>query len=210
MELKNNYLFTLGDTKDNDIELKNYDEYITHKKSRTYPDDFVVFDFETTGLNPKIENIIQIGAIRYRNNEKAEVFNTYVNPMKPIPALITNITGIRNSDVENAPIIAQVLPSFLDFIGSDKLVAHNADFDMRFLLNNTYKLNIDKPSNEVIDTLYLSRKYIKSINGIKLTNYKLETLKEFLNIDVGSHNSVDDCLVCAEVYKKCKENMNIK
>lgn len=187
--------------------IENYDDYMIYKSSSTYPDDFVVFDFETTGLSAKEDNIIQIGAIRYRNNEKVDLFNTYISPKKPIPKHITEITGIRNSDVKNAPTISQIFPRFIEFIGEDKIVAHNADFDMKFFLNNAYNLRLEKPKNEVIDTLSLARKYIKDEKGLKLENYKLSTLKKFLGINIGSHNSADDCIVCAEVYKKCKEKI---
>jgi DNA polymerase-3 subunit epsilon len=186
--------------------MDNYNEYMTYKKSNTYPEDFIVFDFETTGLSAEEENIIEIGAIKYKGNKKVDVFNTYVNPQKLIPSYITKITGIKNNDVINAPKIEEALPKFLDFIGNDIIIAHNANFDMKFLLTNTYNLNIDKPTNEVIDTLSLSRKYMKDSNGSKLPSYKLEMLKKHLNINIGSHNALDDCIVCAQVYMKCKEN----
>jgi len=192
----------------NYISIEPYDKYMIYKSSTEFPNDFVVFDFETTGLDAKTEKIIQIGALRYRNNEKVDEFITYVNPQKLIPNNITSLTGIKNSDVKNSPTISQVFPKFIDFIGEDVLIAHNADFDMKFLLNNAFNLRVKKPQNEVIDTLPLSRKYIKGANGAKLENYKLPTLKEILEINVGSHNSADDCFVCAEVYKKCKEKIS--
>lgn len=191
----------------NYISIEPYDKYMIYKSSTEFPNDFVVFDFETTGLDAKLEKIIQIGALKYRNNEKIDEFITYVNPQKAIPSNITSLTGIKNNDVKNAPTISQVFPRFIDFIGEDVLIAHNADFDMKFLLNNAFNLRVKKPQNEVIDTLSLSRKYIKGANGVKLENYKLPTLKEILEINVGSHNSADDCFVCAEVYKKCKEKI---
>ncbi|WP_298840317.1 3'-5' exonuclease [Clostridium sp.] len=200
----NNYSQPINQTEHN-RRVESYEEYMIYKKSSNYPDDFVIFDFETTGLSAKEEKIIQIGALKYRNNERIDEFITYVNPQRSIPSFITNLTGIRNNDVKNSPTIAQALPTFLEFIGSDVIIAHNADFDMKFLLNNAFILNIKKIENKVIDTLSLSRKYIKDVNGNKLGNYKLQTLKDRLGIIVGSHNSEDDCMVCAEVYKKCKE-----
>lgn len=197
-----------ADQTKNDRMIEPYDEYMIYKNINEYLDDFVVFDFETTGLNAKSEKIIQIGALRYRSNEKVDEFITYVNPEKSIPGNITALTGIRNSDVKNAPTISQIFPRFIEFIGEDVLIAHNADFDMKFFLNNAYNLRVKKPKNKVIDTLSVARKYIKNEKGLKLENYKLPTLKNFLNISIGSHNSADDCIVCAEVYKKCKEIKN--
>lgn len=98
---------------------------------------------------------------------------------------------------------------FMEFVGIDVIIAHNADFDMKFLLNNGFVLRMEKIRNEVIDTLPLSRKYTKDINRNKLVNYKLMTLKKSLEIVVSSHNAGDDCLFCAEVYKKCKEKIQV-
>ena len=95
--------------------------------------DYVVLDFETTGLSAATEKIIQIGAIKYTNHEKVAYLNTYVNPQRPISARITQLTGITNKMVEAAPVIENVIGELLKFIGEYPVVAHNASFDMGFL-----------------------------------------------------------------------------
>lgn len=163
--------------------------------------DFVVLDFETTGLSPIENNIIQIGAIRYVNFEVVEEYNTLVNPNEDISSTITRITGITNNDVANAPTIEMVLPTLLEFINKDVVVAHNASFDMKFLLENIERLNLTINKFRVIDTLSLAR---KSINETE--NHKLPTLKAFLNLDhLESHDALADCKVTGELYKYCYE-----
>lgn len=176
---------------------KKYD----YTRVRKLVSDFVVLDFETTGLSPVENNIIQIGAIRYVNFELVEEYNTLVNPKEPISSTITKITGITNKDVANAPTIEQVLPSLLEFINTNVIVAHNASFDMKFLLENIEWLNLTSEKYRVIDTLSLARKCID-----ETPNHKLPTLKAFLNLDhLESHDALADCKVTGELYKYCYE-----
>ncbi|KEK21990.1 3'-5' exonuclease [Bacillus gaemokensis] len=160
--------------------------------------DYVVIDFETTGFNPYNDRIIQVAAVRYRNHELVDQFVSFVNPERPIPSRITSLTGITNYRVSDAPMIQEVLPLFLAFLGEDTIVAHNASFDMRFLKSNANMLRLSEPKNKVIDTVFLAKKYIKHA-----PNHKLETLKRMLGIRLSSHNALDDCITCAAVYRKC-------
>ncbi|HEK9102075.1 3'-5' exonuclease [Bacillus pfraonensis] len=162
------------------------------------PADYVVIDFETTGFNPYNDRIIQVAAVRYRNHELADQFVSFVNPERPIPSRITSLTGITNYRVSDAPLIQEVLPLFLAFLGNDTIVAHNASFDMRFLKSNANMLRLPEPKNMVIDTVFLAKKYMKHA-----PNNKLETLKRMLGIRLSSHNALDDCITCAAVYQKC-------
>ncbi|WP_242225395.1 3'-5' exonuclease [Bacillus cereus group sp. BfR-BA-01380] len=166
----------------------------------TFTGDYVVIDFETTGFNPYQDSIIQMAAIRYRNHICTDQFVSYVNPEKMIPSRITMLTGIRNFDVVNAPTIDIILPEFVSFLGEDTIIAHNASFDMRFLKCNMERLRLGTPKNVVIDTLSLAKRYIKHV-----PNHKLETLKRLLQIEVASHNALDDCFTCAAVYQNCVE-----
>lgn len=162
------------------------------------PLDYVVIDFETTGFNPYNDKIIQVAAVKYRNHELVDQFVSYVNPERPIPSRITSLTGITNYRVSDAPTIAEVLPLFLAFLDTNIIVAHNASFDMRFLKSNVNMLGLPEPKNNVIDTVFLAKKYMKHA-----PNHKLETLKRMLGIRLSSHNAFDDCITCAAVYQKC-------
>ncbi|KWU60548.1 DNA polymerase III subunit epsilon [Bacillus mycoides] len=162
------------------------------------PLDYVVIDFETTGFNPYNDKIIQVAAVKYHNHELVDQFVSYVNPERSIPDRITSLTGITNYRVSDAPTIEEVLPIFLAFLHTNVIVAHNASFDMRFLKSNVNMLGLPEPKNNVIDTVFLAKKYMKHA-----PNHKLETLKRMLGIRLSSHNAFDDCITCAAVYQKC-------
>ena len=181
------------------VTTQEYD--LTYTKVRKLTPDFVVLDFETTGLSHFNDEIIQVAAVRYINFEEKDKFVTFVKPSNSIPSRITEITGITNNDVKNSPSINSVLPTLLEFIERDVIVAHNASFDMKFLLTNIQKENIEYRKFKVIDTLSLARKYIDSTK-----NHKLPTLKSFLRLNhLNSHEALHDCYVAAELYKYCYE-----
>ncbi|MBR6968491.1 MAG: 3'-5' exoribonuclease [Ruminococcus sp.] len=170
----------------------------TYTKCNTLKTDYVVLDLETTGLDPRKNEIIEIGAIKFLNNEKMDSFHEYVNIHKPIPANITKLTGITDSDLSDAPELSDVLSRFHSFISDIVLVIHNASFDMRFLQINYHNILGITLSNQVIDTLSLSKKYLSNLD-----NHKLTTIKEYFNVDVGSHNALDDCETTSVLYKYC-------
>lgn len=100
----------------------------------------------------------------------------------------------------NAPPIQQSLHELNVFLKGETIVAHNASFDMKFLLANLQRHEIDHENFKVIDTVKLARQSI-----VGLPNYKLPTLKYYLGIDVGSHNAIEDCLVTGALYYHCKK-----
>lgn len=187
-----------------------YEKFVKPSGTTNRPMNFVVFDLETTGLNPVTNEIIEIGAVRFDTNKPVEVFHTFIKPKKNISAKITSINGITNEMVESCPTIEEVIPRFIDFIGDDVLVAHNSDFDMGFILNQLYSQGYKKIKNKAIDTLKLSRQKVREYDILtdrnkKLDSYKLENLKYAFSLwNVGSHNAIDDCKVCAYVYLKVK------
>lgn len=178
-------------------DLAKGNEMTRNDCSLAMPQNYVVFDLETTGLSPKKAEIIEIGAVRVKNGKIAEKFQSYVKPYGPIPPNITELTGITEKMTENAPRIEDALPLFFDFIKDDILFAHNSSFDCRFIGTVCLLLGLD-PKNEVRDSLTLARKYINS------ENHKLETLKNYLGIKRKSHNAVDDCIVTFEVIEECR------
>ena len=164
-----------------------------------------VFDLETTGLEPSSgDRITEIGAIKLSGNRICGVFKTLINPEKPISQFITELTGITNEMVENAPKIKDALPLFMDFVGCDMLVMHNAKFDGSFLQYEMKEYNIDKELH-CFCTLLASRKYIKS------ANYKLSTLKNTQNLrTIGTmHRAISDAFVTAQLYLKLIKNWGI-
>lgn len=178
------------------------EEKLTANYEKYYglPQDFVVLDFETTGFNPKTNKIIQIGAIKFKDFVKIDEYETYINPGVKIPKKITEKTGIDDDDVEFAPDIEDEIPELISFISGLPIIAHNASFDISFLLVNSLEAGIIPPVYNVVDTLPLARKHIKDSE-----NHKLETLKSYLKLDENydSHNALDDCMVTSILYKYC-------
>ena len=167
--------------------------------------EFVVFDIETTGFSAENDRIIEIGAVRVSGREIKDTFSEFVNPERPIPEKITELTGIDDSMVENAGTIDEVLKSFYDFVGNATLVAHNASFDTSFIKSNAKRLDMPYIFNSM-DTLELARGLV---SGIK--NYKLNTLCKHFGISLENHHrACDDAGATAELLLKLFELLDKK
>ena len=121
-----------------------------------FPQEYVVLDLETTGLSPIYDEIIEIGALKVSGGVQEE-FQTLIKPNRMVSYFITDLTGISNDMLKNAPSIHTVLPALRSFIGNLPIVAHNAHFDINFLYDNFQKTGFTF-SNDFIDTLRISRK----------------------------------------------------
>ena len=167
-------------------------------RGQTLDDTFVVFDIETTGLSKDRDNIIEIGAVKVEKGAVLARFSTFVQPNMRIPEKITQLTGITDSMVENAPAIEAVLPDFLDFAGDAVLVAHNAAFDMGFVTAAAKKWG-KSLSNTVLDTVELSRTLFP-----ELPNHKLKTVAKHCGATLKNHHrAVDDAEATAEILIFC-------
>ena len=165
--------------------------------TETFDDTFIVFDLETTGLSALNDRIIEIGAVKVQSGKITDKFSTFVNPKRPIPFKITQLTSISDDMVIDAPEIEQVLPEFLEFIGDGILVAHNAGFDVGFIEQNCIRLNMPREF-VYVDTVAIGRILLPT-----LTNYKLNTVSKALNISLENHHrAVDDAGATAEIYVK--------
>ena len=163
-------------------------------------DEYCVLDIETTGLQFRTEKITEIGAMKIKNGQVVDEFKCFVNPERHISEEITRLTGITDSMVADAETIKQVLPKFLDFIGEDTLIAHNADFDVGFIRHNAEMLNIEL-KNDYIDTLSLSRQLFPGF-----TRYKLGSIAENLGIKVeNAHRALDDVKTLVQVFEKMRD-----
>lgn len=174
-------------------------------KEKKLVDDYVVFDLETTGLEPNQCEIIEIGALKYKDSKLVDEFSILIKPSTPINANITSITGIDNDMVEYAPNIKEVLPKFIEFIEDLPLIAHNSSFDLSFIEENIKRLHLPMINNTNIDTVELAKEYIPQVY-----NYKLTTLKNYFKLNYGSHRSVDDCKTTNYVYEYCKKKATVK
>ncbi|HHX59621.1 MAG TPA: PolC-type DNA polymerase III [Epulopiscium sp.] len=165
-------------------------------KEQTLQDTFVVFDIETTGLKPGANKITEIGAVKMKNGEVIEEFQSFVNPGVSIPEKIVKLTGITDQMVKGAPSVEKVLPEFLNFIGDSCLVAHNSGFDMGFIRYFADEMGI-VIYNSVIDTLGLSRTLLPH-----LRRHRLNLIAEDLGITLENHHrAVDDARATAEIFQ---------
>lgn len=165
--------------------------------SITQLQNYVVLDVETTGLSPAHEEIIEIGMVKISGGMKNGEYSSFVNPGKPVPTRITKITGITNDDVICAPSFEEIAKDIIAFIGDSIVIAHNANFDLSFLVNSLNKCEINA-TFVYIDTLYLARKASPSTE-----NHKLETLISELNIaPQQTHRALDDARCTLALFQK--------
>ena len=173
-----------------------------------YNEDFdaetIVFDIETTGLSVQNCKITEIGAVKIKNGEIVDTFNTFVNPEVPIPAEIVELTSITDEMVADAPKINEALRAFFDFVGGDRklLVAHNASFDTGFIRYAAEQCGMPF-NNPYLDTVALSR-YINPT----LKKHKLDVLAEHYGLgDFNHHRACDDAAMLAAIYFKMIKSM---
>ena len=167
-----------------------------------FDDEFVVFDIETTGLSAMTCKITEIGAVLVRNGEVLKVFSTFVNPDGHIPEEITELTGITDDMVSDAPSQGDAVKAFIEFVGKRTVVAHNANFDMGFIRRAAENAGIhfDPP---YLDTLSMSR-----FLNPELKNHKLDTLVDFYRLgDFNHHRACDDAEVTAKIFCKMTEKL---
>ncbi len=172
-------------------------ESVTNSKGQSLDDTYVVFDIETTGFSAIYDKIIEIGAVKVEKGNITEKFSAFVNPQRPIPFRIEQLTGINDSMVIEAKTIEEVLPEFLEFSKGCVMVAHNAEFDMSFIMNNSNRLGIEYDFTYA-DTVTLARALIPNIG-----KYKLDNVAKALGISLEHHHrAVDDAGCTAKIFEK--------
>ena len=185
-------------------------------------DRFVVFDTETTGLAPSKNRIVELAAIRFVGGEPVQLFTALIDPQREIPHDVSALNGITNEIVAGFPTISQVLPAFEDFIGDDLLIAHNIEFDLKFLFYSGSKMLETK--RKYIDTLEQAKKLLKKPKAryfapdpddvwdeggwhydynfdYDVDNYKLDTLCDYYGIvRPYEHRAAADALATGDLF----------
>ncbi len=178
---------------------------VQNGKGQDFTGGFVVFDLETTGIGVNSNEIIEIGAVKVVNQVITEKFSTFVNPKKPIPYNIQELTSINDDMVKNAPFIDKALPDFLEFCKDCILVAHNASFDTGFIFQKAKDRGIDTDFT-VIDTVSMSRALLPD-----LKKYKLDVVAKALGVSLENHHrAVDDAGATAEIFVKLVKKLEDK
>jgi len=163
--------------------------------------DYVCLDIETTGLDPKTDKIIEIGAVKVRDGEIVDTFQSFVNPGRMLPEKIVELTGICDKDLVDAKNIEEVIPRFLEFSGEDKLLGHSVLFDYSFIKKAVVNMDGKNKYEKLgIDTLKISRKHLAA-----LESRRLSYLCSYYNIEQNAHRALGDAMATHLLYQRLLE-----
>lgn len=204
--------------KKSDLEKAEYFKYnknktSTSQKSPKYEyekieipnfSSYIVLDFETTGLSPLENKIVEIGAIKIENGKIIDTFETLVNPQVPIPPFISNKINITDNMVKDKPKLEDIFNNFILFLEDYPLVIHNAKFDMSFLIQNAKNFNINI-KNKAFDTVSGAKKLFP-----ELKKYNLAFLCKHFNIsNPNAHRAMSDVMATHFLYEILYKSFNI-
>ena len=178
----------------NDVD----DRIVVHgSEERSFDEEFVAFDLETTGLSSLTDTIIEIGAVVFKQGKEIDRFQTFVDPGRKLDKKIIDLTGITDAMLVGAPTIDKVLPQFLEFVNGRPLVAHNADFDVGFVRAAAQKLGLPfEPTS--VDTLILSQNLLSH-----LSKFKLNIVADALSLpEFNHHRAADDSMTCGLIFDR--------
>ncbi len=167
---------------------------------------FIAFDLETTGTKPSADHIVEIGAVLFDGDCAVQGYGTLVDPGVSIPPDASAVNGITDDMLRGKPPIAEVLGEFADFCGELPLVAHNAPFDFKFLLDDIKSHRAPAPKGVVFDTLPLARKIFPG-----LPNYRLGTLVRHFGFPSGTfHRAEEDSAYCGLLFAKILQTLELR
>jgi DNA polymerase-3 subunit epsilon len=167
---------------------------------------FVAFDLETTGIKPQQDSIVEIGAVLFDGSKSLKTYGVLVDPGIPIPPDASAVNGITDEMVKGKARIEDVLGEFAEFCGDYPLVAHNAPFDFKFLLDDIKLHRAAAPKGVVLDTLPLARKVFPG-----LPNYKLWTLVRHFEFPSGTfHRAEEDSSYCGLLFDKIIKTLEMR
>ncbi len=157
----------------------------------------MVFDIETTGLSPETDQVVELSALKVSGGEVVDEFSMLVNPGVPIPEIVTDITGLTDAMVKDAPSIDVVLGEFVKFIGNAVLMGHNIRmFDLKFIQRDALRCFGKELANDWVDTLVIARRFLP-----ELSSRSLESLSLWYGVSyAGAHRALADCRINKKVY----------
>ena len=158
-------------------------------------ENYICLDLETTGLNPKTDKIIEIGALKIKQGREAGRFTSFVNPHRILGETVMQLTGITQEQVNGAPSIEEILPNFLEFSEDLPLLGHSILFDFSFLKRAAVNRRLSF-EREGVDTLKIARKYLP-----ELPSRKLEYLCEYFQIPHQAHRAIGDVMATVRLYE---------
>lgn len=162
-------------------------------------DSYIVVDLETTGLNPKQDKIIEIGAVKVENGRVTDTFQSFVNPGRPLTERVENITHITGEELEKAPYIEEILPDYMEFAKEKPLVGHSILFDYSFLKRAFVNMGYSY-EREGVDTLAIARVFLP-----ELESKRLEKLCRYFGIEHQAHRAFEDARATYALFELLKD-----
>ena len=189
--------FEIGDDGKPHVVINQAESVKTERKDKgkslvSFPEDYTVIDIETTGLSPEWDEIIELAAIHYEKGVKTAEYLTLVHPENAVDEYITELTGITNEMLADAPTINECIGTFENFVGNSILVGYNVNFDINFIYDNMIHC-LGKPlSNDFVDVMRIARKELPD-----LKHHRQLDVVEFFNIKTDrAHRALHDCEAC--------------
>ena len=183
-----------------------YQESLDNSNTNNY----IVFDFETTGVNRSVDRIIQVAAVRVKDGVIVDEYDRLVHPGKLVSSNISQLTGITNEMLQNEADETVVIPEFINWVNKEKpqyFVAHNGNFDVDFLKSACRRIGgLVMPVSALLDTLKFARKVFPKGNAGGLQNHKQETLAKHYGIKYDAHNAKEDVKALQQIYVKLCED----
>ena len=190
--MQNNFIY--GNKKYNFREHKG-------KSLLKWVDNYVLVDIETTGLSPRTDEIIEIGAIKVKENKIIDTYNTLIKIDRNLNPFITKLTGITDKMLETGKETDKALEEFVNFTGNEIIMGHNVNFDINFIYDKCLSYLDYYLSNDFVDTMRIAKHILPDIQ-----NYKLGTLANYFGVDYRSaHRGLKDVEITYEVYNKLKD-----
>lgn len=161
---------------------------------------YVCIDLENTGLSPRHDKIIEIGAVKVSEGAIVETFSSFVNPGRVLDENITKLTGISDEDLKDALQISEILPKFLEFVGDYQLLGHHVISDFAFIKKACVNMKISF-EKEAVDTLRIARACL-----MELPSKRLSDLCEYYKIEMKAHRALNDALATVELYNALRRD----
>ena len=186
------------------MEEQFFDFYQPRLEEKTLANTvFTVMDFETTGLSPMEDRIIEVGLMKFTLDEEGEGMESFVDPERPLPRNIQKLCGITPGDIQNAPRMERLIPRILSFLEDTVPVAHNLNFDYGFLAAEANRAGYSYRLKWGIDTVSLAKEMLKGQRS-----YSLQALAGALQLPAGnSHRALDDAKLCRRIFLLCLDKI---
>lgn len=166
-----------------------------------FPSEYVMIDTETTGFSVDWDSMIEIGALKVRNDEVVDTFESFIKFDGMLPEFITELTGITDDMLENAPNPQETVKAFLDFLGDDMIVGYNVKFDIDFIREDLKRYFGQEMNNDYIDCMRIARKLFPEEK-----HHRLKDMRKLFGISVDKeHRASHDCIATKAVFEKLRE-----